>query len=204
MRKFDDIIGLGDDTAEMLFAEDEDHQLVVKGEAEIADRLAAFSDAVNASLKEDLLLIQEHKGESQILIEEIAEKKRKVEDLQSRASEAKSADEAILGKNKEKIEHMKTEKEELNLQVKKLGVEANVLQERLRKEMAVAKSKLRIYSSVTGIEWDLDAAGVTVSGVFTGETRSAPFQFDKKQKSSFDITNALWDMIDYDSDDECW
>merc|ERR1712183_1185295 len=93
---------------------DEDHQLIVKGEAEIADRLATASAAIDASLKDDLLLIQEHKGESQIFFEEIAEKKRKVEERISGASEAKSADETQVMKNKEKIEEMKTEKEELN------------------------------------------------------------------------------------------
>jgi len=211
MRNFDDIIGLCDETAEMLSVDDEDHQLIVKGETEIVDRLATASAAIDASLKDDLLLIQEHKGESQIFFEEIAEKKRKVEERISGASEAKSADETQVMKNKEKIEEMKTEREELNNHAKKLGEEGNLLKEKLRKEMAVAKSKLRIYSTVTGIEWDLEAAsggggggGDFIAGVFTGQTKSAPFQFDKKRKSSYEITNALWDLIDDGEDDGLW
>lgn len=210
MTKFDDIISLGEETAEMLFADDEDQQQVVKGEAEIAVRLTAASKSIEASLKDDLLLIQEHKGESQKIVEEIREKRRKLDEMNSVAKEAKSNDENKLEKNYNEIDGLRTEKDELNLHVKKIAEEDNHLRERLRKELAVAKAKLRFYSSVTGIEWDAGNGGAgadSVVGVFTGEKRAAPFQFDKKRKTSFEITNALWDLIDEGAEDEtddCW
>merc|ERR1712228_568978 len=103
-----------------------------------------------------------------------------------------------LKRNNEEIEDFQTGKSELNLHLKKIGDEANHLKEKLRKELAVTKSKLRFYAGVTGIEWDC-GTGLdqdSIDGVFTGETRATPFHFDKKQKTSFEITNALWDMID--------
>ena len=203
MTKYDQIISLGEETAEMLFADDDDHRQVVQGESEIASRLATAASTVEARLKEDLLLIQEYKGESQMVVEEVQEKKRKLEEAETRGKEAKAVDEGKLGRNNEKIGHLNAEKDELDLHVKKLGEEQNRLKERLRKELAVAKSKLRIYADVTGIEWDSEADKDAVTGVFSGDTKVAPFRLDKKQKTAVEITNALWELID-EGDDDLW
>ena len=204
MTKYDEIVSLGEETAEMLFADDEDHQQVVKGEADIAAHLTATTAAIESSLKDDLLLIQEYKGEAQIVSEEVQEKKRKLVESETNGQEAKAVDEGKLKRNNDKIDGFTAEKNELDLHVKKINEEQNRLKERLRKELAVAKSKVRIYSSVTGIEWDSEAEKDVVSGVFSGEKRAAPFCFDKKQKTAVEITNALWDLIDEGGDDEDW
>ena len=203
MTKYDQIISLGEETAEMLFADDDDHRQVVQGESEIASRLATAASTVEARLKEDLLLIQEYKGESQMVVEEVQEKKRKLEEAETRGKEAKAMDEGKLGRYNEKIGHLNAEKDELDLHVKKLGEEQNRLKERLRKELAVAKSKLRIYADVTGIEWDSEVEKDAVAGVFSGDTKVTPFRLDKKQKTAVEITNALWELID-EGDDDLW
>lgn len=204
MTKYDEIVSLGEETAEMLFADDEDHQQVVKGEADIAAHLTATAATIDASLKDDLLLIQEYKGEAQIVSEEIQEKKRKLEESETTGKEAKAVDEGKLKRNNDKIDGFTAEKNELDLHVKKINEEQNRLKDRLRKELAVAKSKVRIYSSLTGIEWDSEAEKDAVAGVFSGEKRAAPFHFDKKKKTSVEITNALWDLIDEGGDDDDW
>ena len=203
MTKYDDIVGLGDETAEMLLADDEDHNSVVKGEAEIVDRLAGVAAAIDASLKDDLLLIQEHVGDAEAVVEELRAKKRKLDDCESAAKGERATGVEKLGRNNDSIGELRTEKENLGENVKHIGDEVNGLVDRLRKELAVAKSKLRIYSSVTGIEWDSSVVDKEcIAGVFTGESRAAPFNFDKRRKSSFEITNALWKMIDEDDDDD--
>ena len=206
MTKYDDIVGLGDETAEMLLADDEDHNAVVKGEAEIAERLVGVAAAGDASLKDDLLLIQEHVADAEAVVEQLRAKKRKLDDCESGAKAERSTGVDKLRRNNDSIGELRTEKELLGENVKRIGDEVNGLVDRLRKELAVAKSKLRIYSSVTGIEWDFESVNEeTIAGVFTGESRAAPFDFDKKRKSSFEITNALWKMIDEDDEDEdCW
>ena len=81
-------------------------------------------------------------------------------------------------------------------EIKELKVRAAEEKENLEEMLPQKKYIFNLYTNVSHIRWDYECEGDQVKGFMATLSDVKPFCLSKSEKSSFEIANCLWDLMD--------